>query len=96
MFGLLGVVESESRMCIYPGRAEKGEELNMSSGEHGILMTSPGQVLFACIFPKSGRRGGASWCVTVSFKPVRPVLAPRLEDRAETEKVVCLRPRYHK
>lgn len=85
-------------MCIYPGRAEKGEEPNMSSGEHGIPMTSPGQVLFACIFPKSGRKGlgGPSGCLTVSFKPVRPVLAPRLEDRAETEKVVCLRPRYHK
>lgn len=57
-FGLLGAVESESRMCIYPWRAEKGEEPNMSSGEHGIPMTSPGQVLFACIFPKSGRDGG--------------------------------------
>lgn len=39
------------------GRAEKGEDPNMSSGEHGIPMTSLGQVLFAVVILKSGRGG---------------------------------------
>lgn len=44
-------------MFVVLGSAERGEELNMPPGDHGIPMTSAEQVLFAVIL-KIGWRWG--------------------------------------
>lgn len=56
-FGLFGVATSGNRVCVYPGRAEKGEEPNMSPGQawdtHDIIGTG-----VVCLYlPKAWERG---------------------------------------
>lgn len=73
------------------GRAEKGEELNMSSGEHGIPMTSSRQVLFAVVIWSRG----ALRLFDCHLRPVGPVLEPQPQVWAESGKAVCLRLKHH-
>lgn len=55
---MLGVATSGNRVCVYPRRAEKGEELNMSPGQawdtHDIIRTG---VVCLCL-PKAWEREG--------------------------------------